>query len=59
MDRALDSLLGLMSGPARLFLKPYQLPPSPWVRCTWARVVSLLVSDAISTCLFGSGLVKA
>ena len=59
MDRAFVSFLGLVSGHARLFFKPYQLPPSPWVRCTWARAVSFLASDAISTCLFGGGLVKA
>ena len=41
------------------FSKPYQLPPSPCVRCTWARAVTLLASGAISTCLFGAGLVRA
>ena len=60
MDQAFVSLLGLVSGPARLFFKPYQLPPSPWVQWTWARAVSFLASNAISTCLFwgvGYGLV--
>ena len=51
--------LGLASGPASQFFKPYQLPPSPCVRNAWARAVTLLVSVAISTCLFGAGLVKA
>ena len=49
------SSLGLASGPASPFFKPYQLPPSPCVRYTWARAITLLVSDAISTCLFGTG----
>ena len=53
------STLGLASGPANPFFKPYQLPPSPCVRCAWARAITLLVSDAISTCLFGVGLVRA
>ena len=48
-----------MSGPARLFFKPYQLPLSPCVRCTWARVVTFLASGAISACLLGAGLVRA
>ena len=52
-------LWGLASGPANPFFKPYQLPPSPCVRRAWARVVTFLVSDAISTCLLGAGLVKA
>ena len=59
MDQAFISLSGLVSGPARLFFKPYQLPPSPWVRCAYARAVSLLAPGAVSTCLFGSGFVKA
>ena len=53
------STLGLASGPANSFFKPYQLPPSPCVRCAWARAITLLVLDAISTCLFGAGLVRA
>ena len=53
------SSLGLASGPASPFFKPYQLPPSPCVRCAWARAVMFLVSDVISTCLLGDGLVKA
>ena len=53
------SSLGLVSGPASPFFKPYQLPPNPCVRCAWARVVTFLVSDAISTCLLEAGLVKA
>ena len=52
-------LWGLASGPVSPFFKPYQLPPSPCVRREWARVVTFLVSDAISTCLLGAGLVKA
>ena len=51
--------LGLASGPARLFFKPYQLPPSPWVRRACARVISFLESCATSTCLLRAGLVKA
>ena len=53
------SSLGLASGPASPFFKPYQLPPNPCVRCAWARVVTFLVLDAISTCLLGAGLVMA
>ena len=53
------SSLGLASGPASLFFKPYQLPPSPCVRYTWAKAVMFLVSGAISTCLLGAGLVRA
>ena len=50
--------LGLASGPTSPFFKPYQLPPSPCVRYAWARAITLLVSDVISTCLFGAGLVR-
>ena len=53
------SSLGLVSGPTSPFFKPYQLPPSPCVRCAWARAVTFLVSDAISTGLLGARLVKA
>ena len=52
-------LWGLASGPTSPFFKPYQLPPSPCVRRAWARSVTFLVSDAISTCLLEAGLVKA
>ena len=52
-------LWGLASGPASPFFKPYQLPPNPCVWRAWARAVTFLVSDAISTCLLGAGLVKA
>ena len=41
------------------FFEPYQLPHSPCVRRAWARVVSCLASGAISTCLLGTGLVRA
>ena len=51
--------LGPVSGSASPFFKPYQLPPNPYVRCAWARAVTFLVPDAISTCLLGAGLVKA
>ena len=51
--------LGLASGPASPFFKPYQLPPSPCVRCAWVRAVTFLISDAISTCLLGARLVRA
>ena len=51
--------LGLVSGLARLFFKPYQLPPSPWLRRAWARDVSFLESGATSTWPFKAGLVRA
>ena len=41
------------SGLTRLFFKPNQLPPSPWLRRAWARAVSLLRLGAISTWLLG------
>ena len=53
------SSLGMASGPTSRFFKPYQLRPSLCVRCAWARAVTFLVSDAISTCLLRAGLVKA
>ena len=53
------SSLGLASGPASPFFKPYQLPPNPCVQCAWARAVTFLVSDTISTCQLGAGLVRA
>ena len=51
--------LDLASGPTSQFFKPYQLPPSPCVQNAWAKAVTLLVSVATSTCLFGAGLVRA
>ena len=51
--------LGLASGPTRLFFKPYQLPPSPCVRCAWARAITFLASDVISTCQLRAGSVRA
>ena len=51
--------LGLASGPARLFFKPYQLPPSPCVLGAWTRAVTFLTSDVISTCQFRAGSVRA
>ena len=51
--------LGLVSGPASPFFKPYQLPPIPCVGCAWARAVTFLVLDAIVRCLLGAGLVRA
>ena len=51
--------LGLTSGHVSLIFRTYQLPPSPRVRCTWARAVTCLASGAISTCLLGAGLVRA
>ena len=51
--------LGLASRPASPFFKPYNFPPSPCVRCAWARAVTFLVSDAISICLLGAELVRA
>ena len=53
------SSLGLASGPANLFFKPYQLPPSPCVWYGWARAVTFLVSGAIFTCPLRAGLVRA
>ena len=41
------------------FSNPINCPPSPCVRCTWARAVTFLASGAISTCLLEAGLVKA
>ena len=55
----LTSFLGLVSGSERLFFKPYQLPPSPWLRRAWARAVSFLESSATSTWPFMAGLVRA
>ena len=51
--------LGLVSGPACLFFKLNQLPPSPWLRRAWARGVSFLESSATSTWSFRAGLVRA
>ena len=56
---SLPLLWGLVSGPVSPFFKLYQFPPSPCVRRAWARVVTFLVSDAISTCLLEAGLDKA
>ena len=53
------SSLGLASGPASLFFKPYQVSPSPCVRCVWARAVTFLISDAIAMCLLCDVLVRA
>ena len=46
-------------GLCALFFKPYQLPPSPWVRRACVRAVSFLESGATSTCLLRAGLVRA
>ena len=51
--------LGLVSGTACLFSKPYQLPPNTWLRRAWARAVSFLESGAISTWPFRAGVVRA
>ena len=51
--------LGLVRGPARLFFKPNQLPPSPWLRQAWARAVSFLELGTASTWPFQVGLVRA
>ena len=40
------------------FIKPNQLPPSPWLRRAWARAVSLLKLSATSTWLLRAGLVR-
>ena len=55
----LDPSLGLENGPTSLFFKPYQLPPSPCVRCVWARAITFLTSDVISTCQLRTGSVRA
>ena len=41
------------------FLKPHQLPPSPWLQRAWASVVSLLGSGATSTWLLRAGVIRA
>ena len=51
--------LGLGEWACAPIFKPYQLPPSPYVRRVCARVVSFLESDATSTCLLRAGLVRA
>ena len=53
------SPLGFSEWSCEPIFQTYQLPPSPCVRRAWARAVTFLVSDAISTCLLGVGLVKA
>ena len=55
----LTFFFGLVSGPARLFFKPYQLPPSPWLRRAWVRAVSFLESGVTSMWPFRAGLVRA
>ena len=56
--RGAHCAFGLASGILGLFLYPYQLPPSPCVRTVWARAVIIPATVAISTCLFGYGLIK-
>ena len=56
--REVHCAFGLASGILGLFLYPYQLPPSPCVRVAWARAVIIPATVAISTCLFGYGLIK-
>ena len=51
--------LGLDEWACAPIFKPYQLPPSPCVRQACARAVTLLESDATSTCLLRAGLVGA
>ena len=51
--------LGLRKWACAPIFKPYQFPPSPWVRRACARVVSFLESGATSTCLLKAGLVRA
>ena len=51
--------LGLGEWAFAHIFKPYQLPPSPYVRWACARVVSFLKSDATSTCSLMAGLVRA
>ena len=50
--------LGLGKWAFAPIFKPYQLPPNPYVRRACARAVSFLESDATSTCLFRTGLVR-
>ena len=51
--------LGLVEWAFTPIFKPYQLSPSPCVLRACARAVSFLESDAISTCLFKAGSVRA
>ena len=55
----LTFFLGLASGHTCLFFKPYQLPPSPWLRRAWVRAVSFLESGVTSTWPFRAGLIRA
>ena len=55
----LPFFLGLASGLACLFFKPYHLPPNPWLRRAWAKAVLFLESGATSTWPFRAGLVRA
>ena len=55
----LGFFLGLASGPVSLIFQTLSIAPNPYVRCTWARVVTFLASDAISTCMLGAGLFRA
>ena len=51
--------LGLVEWAFAPIFKPYQFPPSPCVRRACIRAASFLESDAISTCLFRAGSIKA
>ena len=42
-----------------LIFQTLSVPPSPCVRCAWARTVMFLVSGVISTCQLRAGSVKA
>ena len=59
VSMSLPFSLGLVNGPARLFFKPYQLPPSPWLWRAWERAVSFLESGETSTWPFRASLVRA
>ena len=52
-------LWGLVSGPSSHFSNPISYPLALVHDVRGKRVVTFLVSDAISTCLLGDGLVKA
>ena len=63
VPRGLGIVLGAYGGLGEWACEPiFQTPsvaPQPLCTVAWARAVILLVSVAVSMCLFGAGLVKA
>ena len=53
------SPLGFSKWACQPIFQTLSVAPSPCVRRAWVRAVTFLVSDPISTCLLGAGLVKA